>query len=88
MSDRVAYDMSFFASPGDDAGVFFDDFMNALSVWAWMRPGNECPTVGEAADAFGVTHDVICTAVNDHPWMFLTDLDDDRAMQRIEHDGE
>lgn len=87
MSDRAPYDMSFFADD-DNAGVHFDDFINALSVWAWMRPGNGCPTVGEAADAFGVAHDVICNAVNVHPWMFLTGLDDDRAQQRIEHEGE
>ncbi|ETR75905.1 hypothetical protein X566_20040 [Afipia sp. P52-10] len=87
MTDRAAYDMSYFAGPDDDAGVSFDDFMIALAVWSWMRPGNNSPTVSEAADVFGVTHDVIRRAVNDHPWMLLEGPPDEPRRQRIEHDG-
>jgi len=87
-NDNARYDMSFFAAEGDDAGVFFDDFTTAVATWSWMRPGDQPPTVREAAQAFTCTDDVIRRAVEEHPWMFLTGPDDDPTKQRIEADGE
>lgn len=88
MKDRAAHDMSFFADPGDEAGVFFDDFVVAVGVWSWMQQGDVPPTVRAAAQAFCVTDDVIRKAIDAHPWCFLSGPDDDATKQLIEADGE
>lgn len=80
--------MDFFMGPEDHAGIQFEDFVTAVSVWAWMRPGDQ-PTVRETADQFGVTDQVILNAVKRHPWMFLGGEDDDDPTEiKIEFDGE
>ena len=80
------YDRTFFCAE-DEAGVTFDQFHAALSVWAWMQPGSK-PTVRAASQAFNVTDQTIREAVEEHYWMFLSGPDDDPTKQIIEHDGE
>lgn len=80
--------MDFFMGPEDDAGIQFEDFIIAVSVWGWMRPGGP-PTVREAADQFNVVDQVIINAVKHHPWMFLAgDESDDPITLKIDFDGE
>lgn len=86
--DQTAYDMGYFADPDDDAGILFDDFITALSVWAWMRPGPKPVSVREAAVAFGVTDEVIRKAADGHAWMSVIGSDNDATKQFIDYDGE
>jgi len=80
--------MDYFMGPEDEAGIDFEDFVIALSVWGWMRPGGQ-PTVREAADTFGVTDQVILNAVKRHYWMYLEgEEDDDPTTLKIGWDGE
>lgn len=72
----------------DEAGIPWDNFVTALQVWSFMRPGDKQATVQEAADQFDVTIDVIRMAVNQHYWMFLEGPDDDPKKQSIYHEGE
>jgi hypothetical protein len=84
---RERYGRDFFTD-GEEAGVPWGNFLTALQVWTWMRPGDEPCTVREAAIAFDVADEVVREAVNEHPWMFLVGPDDDPTQQRIDHDGE
>jgi hypothetical protein len=70
------YTMGFFMGVDDAAGIQFEDFVTALAVWGWMRPGGQ-PTVREAAEQFNVIDQVVINAVKRHPWMFLAGEDDD-----------
>ncbi len=72
----------------ETAGIPWDNFVTALQVWSFMRPGDTQATVREAADQFGVTDNVIRQAVSGHPWMFLFGPNDDPTKQIIDHDGE
>lgn len=71
-----------------EAGIPWDNFVTALQVWSFMRPGEKQATVREAAEQFGVTDDVIRQACMGHPWMFLAGPGDDPTKQYIDHDGE
>lgn len=71
-----------------EAGIPWDNFVTALQVWSFMRPGDKQATVREAADQFDVTDDVIRMAVSQHHWMFLGGPDDDPTKQYIDHEGE
>lgn len=72
----------------ETAGIPWDNFVTALQVWSWMRPGDKQATVREAADQFGTTDDVIRMAVKQHHWMFLDGPDDEPTKQFIDHEGE
>jgi hypothetical protein len=86
---RVKETRSFFIDDdSDEAGIPWDNFVTALQVWSFMRPGDKQATVREAADEFGVTDEVIQMAVKQHYWMFLCGADDDPTKQYIDHDGE
>jgi len=88
MMSETKETMNFFMGPEDDAGIQFEDFVTAIAVWGWMRPGGQ-PTVREAADAFGVVDQVVLNAVKQHPWMFLAGEDsDDPTELKIDFDGE
>ena len=78
----------FFIDEGDEAGIPWDNFVTALQVWSFMRPGDKQATVREAGDQFDVTDEVIRAAVKEHYWMFLVGPDDDATKQYIDHDGE
>lgn len=85
---RTKETMNFFMGRDDEAGIQFEDFVTALAVWGWMRPGGQ-PTVREAADQFNVVDQVILNAVKRHPWMFLAGEDDDDPTKlKIDFDGE
>lgn len=85
---QVRQGMDCFMGPGDEAGIQFEDFVIAVSTWAWMRPGGQ-PTVREVSDSFGVTDQVVLNAVKRHPWMFLEGEDDDDPIElKIGFDGE
>jgi hypothetical protein len=76
-----------FASPGDDAGVFADDFCRALLTWVAMQD-REGVTVAEAALAFNTTPDVIREGIEEGYWTSWHGPDDDPTKQIIELDGE
>lgn len=87
--ERQKYDRDFFIDDDDDeTGIPWNNFVTALQVWSFMRPGNNQATVREAADQFGVADDVIRQAVDEHAWMFLGGPDDDPTKQYIDHEGE
>lgn len=85
---RAPAGMEYFAACDEEVGVLFEDFVTALHVWSWMRPCDQPVTVREAADAFGVTYEVIRNAVETSAWMLLQGSDDDLCRQVIDHDGE
>ena len=82
-------DRTFFINDdSDEAGIPWRNFVTALQVWSFMRPGNGQCTVREAALAFDVTDKVVRDAVSEHYWMSLYGPDDDPTKQFIEHEGE
>ena len=82
------YDRSFFELDEEGCGIEWDEFMRALSVWAWMRASNGRSTsVRFAAEEFNVTDQTVLAAVDAHPWMLLSGPGDDPTKQLIEHDG-
>lgn len=85
---RERYGRDFFVGEEDEAGIPWDNFLTALQVRSFLRPGEHQATVQEAADQFDVTTDVIRQAVNQHPWMFLGGPEDDPTKQYIDHDGD
>lgn len=85
---RGKYGRDFFIDEEGEAGIPWDNFVTALQVWSFMRPGYKQATVREAGDQFDVTDDVIRMAVKEHYWMFLAGPDDDATKQYIDHDGE
>lgn len=88
MAEETKEGMDFFMSPEDEAGIPFEDFITALAVWGWMRPGGQ-PTVREAGNIFNVSDQVIINAVKAHPWLFFSgDEDDDPTELKIEFEGE
>ncbi len=74
MSDQSTspevFELEDFASPERHAaGIFFEDFCVALSVWRAMQPRSV--TVADAAAAFNASHAVIERAVSNAAWMYL-----------------
>lgn len=78
--DRLTRDA--FVDDSAEAGLFWSEFTNALSIWAAMQPSP--PTVVHAAYIFNTEPDVIREAVDEHCWMFLAGAGD---LATIEHDG-
>lgn len=78
----------FFAADDETAGIPWDNFVTALQVWSFMRPGSQRVLVRQAADEFGVAENVIRAAVDEHYWMFLGGPEDEPAKQYIDHEGE
>lgn len=86
--ERVPRGREYFLDDEDEnAGVSWRDFRIAVSVWAWMRPGDQA-SVRDAAEEFGVTDDVIRKAIAEHYWMYVDGESDDPKMQIIGHDGD
>jgi alpha-amylase/alpha-mannosidase (GH57 family) len=77
----------FFMKEDDEAGIPWDNFVTALQVWSFMRPGAKQATVREAADQFGVTDEVVQQAVEAAYWMSLGGPSDDPTKQYIDHEG-
>jgi len=75
-----------FMKPDDEAGIPFENFAQALPLWAWMQ--NRTVSVAEAALAFNTSPDIIRRAFEDQPYAYLSGDDADPSQQFIEHDGE
>lgn len=78
--------MDVFAHPEAAAGIFFDDFLNALGAWTALQ--DEPPTIERAMRAFNVTEDVVAKAVEDHYWLILCGPEDDPLRRTIHCEGE
>ena len=69
-----------------EAGLHESDFRQALQTWCFMQ--NRPVSVREAAIVFNVADAMVCKAVNEHAWLFLSGPDDDMSRLIIEHEGE
>ena len=68
----------------DQPGITKQQFETAVSVWTWMQPGNEAPTVAATAASFNTTPEIVRQCVRESEWMFLDGPDDDPTKQRVE----
>ena len=68
----------------DQPGITKQQFETAVSVWTWMQPGNEAPTVAVTAASFNTTPEIVKQCVRESEWMFLDGPDDDPTKQRVE----
>ena len=68
----------------DQPGITKQQFETAVSVWTWMQPGNEAPTVAATAASFNTTPEIVRQCVRESEWMFLDGPDDDPTRQRVE----
>jgi hypothetical protein len=80
------WDRSSFARPDEEAGVRWDDFVKAVSIYCFMN--EDTISVRDAAEAFNTTDDVIREAVEDSYWASIVGPDDDPTKQIIQHDGD
>src|SRR5215831_5791631 len=60
----------------DQPGITKQQFETAVSVWTWMQPGNEAPTVAVTAASFNTTPKIVRDCVRASEWMFLDGPDD------------
>ena len=72
------------ADDTDQPGITKQQFETAVSVWSWMQPGNEAPTVAATAASFNTTPEIVRQCVRASEWMFLDGPDDDPTKQRVE----
>ena len=68
----------------DQPGITKHQFETAVSVWTWMQPGDEAPTVVATAASFNTTPEIVRECVRASEWMFLDGPDDDPTKQRVE----
>ena len=68
----------------DQPGITKQQFETAVSVWTWMQPGDEAPTVAATAASFNTTPEIVRQCVRASEWMFLEGPDDDPTKQRVE----
>ena len=68
----------------DQPGITKEQFETAISVWTWMQPGDEPPTVAATAASFNTTLEIVRECVRASEWMFLDGPDDDPTKQHIE----
>jgi hypothetical protein len=68
----------------DQPGITKHQFETAVSVWTWMQPENEAPTVAATAASFNTTPEIVRESVRGSEWMFLDGPDDDPTKQRVE----
>ena len=68
----------------DQPGITKHQFETAVSVWTWMQPGDEAPTVAVTAASFNTTPEIVRECVRASEWMFLDGPDDDPTKQRVE----
>jgi len=68
----------------DQPGITRKEFETAVSVWTWMQPGDEAPTVAATAASFNTTPEIVRECVRASEWMFLDGPDADPTKQHIE----
>ena len=68
----------------DQPGITKQQFETAISVWTWMQPGDEAPTVAATAASFNTTPEIVRECVRASEWMFLDGPDADPTKQHIE----
>jgi hypothetical protein len=68
----------------DQPGITKEAFENAVSVWTFMQPGEQAPTVAATAASFNTTPEIVRECVRASQWMILDGPDDDPTRQRID----
>jgi hypothetical protein len=68
----------------DQPGITKKEFETAISVWTWMQPGDEAPSVAATAASFNTTPEIVRDGVRASEWIFLDGPDADPTKQRIE----
>lgn len=79
---------AFERDPAAATGVMWSDFVVALGIWVYCNEDTRRVTVIDAAQAFNTTADLVREAVDEHPWLALSDHDGDDSLCGIFSDGE